>query len=269
MKSSVIDLQQDLLKKLSLNLRFVLVEPTHPGNIGAVARAMKTMGLENLVLVNPEKFPHIEATKRAAGAESVLEQAEVVSSLSSAISDCDMVLGTSVRDREVAWSTITPRVAAAKVVTHHSTQQGNIALLFGRERSGLTNQELDLCQYQIRVPANEEYSSLNLGSAVQILAYEIRMSVLESQQLEMIEDEHQHQNKRKALARSEDLQGYYLHLEETLEQIGFIKNKPPTKLMRKIVRLYNRAQINVEEMQILRGILTAMQSFVQKTKDEK
>ena len=256
-------MQQDLLKKNSSRLRIVLVEPTHPGNIGAVARAMKTMGLHNLILVNPEKFPHIEATKRAAGAESVLEQAKIVNSLSEAIDECDLIFGTSVRDREVSWSTITPRVAADKVVEHAIQPDSKIAILFGRERSGLKNSELDLCQYQIRIPANEEYSSLNLASAVQIQAYEIRMAMLGAAQ---IQEQQEPANKRMALATSEDLQRYYQHLEETLEQIDFIKSKPPTKLMRKITRLYNRAQVNVEEIQILRGILTAVQSFVQKTK---
>lgn len=254
-------MQHELLKKISGNIRFVLVEPTHPGNIGAVARAMKTMGFENLVLVNPEKFPDIEASRRAAGAESVLEQANVVSTLDAAISDCDMVFGTSVRDREVSWSVITPR-DTAEIVAEHAVQRGNIAVLFGRERSGLKNSELDLCQYQIRIPANEEYSSLNLASAVQILAYEIRMAILSNVDKSELERKPGHE--RLALATTEDLQRYYEHLQETLEQIHFIKSKPPTKLMRKITRLYNRAQINVEEIQILRGILTAVQSIVKK-----
>ena len=263
----MIDLQQDLFKKLSEILRFVLVEPTHPGNIGAVARAMKTMGLENLVLVNPEQFPDVEATRRAAGAESVLQKATIVATLNEAINDCDMVFGTSVRDREVSWSTITPRLAADKVVEHYGLQQGNIAVLFGRERSGLKNEELDLCQYQIRIPANEEYSSLNLASAAQILAYEVRMAMLSVEEIDLVADEAV--NERLALATTDDLQRYYQHLEQTLDQIDFIKSKPPTKLMRKITRLYNRAQVNIEEIQILRGILTAMQNVLEKAKNEK
>ena len=176
------------------SIRVVLVEPTHPGNIGAVARSMKTMGLSRLVMVNPKKFPHDEATKRAAGAESVLDDAVLADSAQDAIADCTLVLGTSVRDREVSWPTFDPRVSANNMLTHLSTQlissevsagsQPEVAILFGRESSGLTNQEMDLCHSQIRIPANDEYSSLNLASAVQIISYELRMAVLS-----MISDE--------------------------------------------------------------------------------
>jgi len=160
-------------------VRIILVEPTHPGNIGSVARAMKTMGLHRLILVNPKKFPHYEATKLAAGAESVLDTAQLVSSLDEAIDDCDLVVGTSVRDREVKWPTVNPRDLANKIkerVTQAKPAQSNAAILFGRESSGLTNQELDRCDIQVRIDANPNYSSLNLASAVQILAYELRVA---------------------------------------------------------------------------------------------
>jgi len=159
------------------HVRIVLVEPSHPGNIGSVARAMMTMGLGQLVLVNPKKFPHYEATKLAAGAHSVLEDARVVDTIEEALSDCTMVLGTSVRDREVSWPTFDARDTADKIVEHlvSATNAHRVAILFGRESSGLTNSELDLCQSQIRINANQEYSSLNLANAVQIIAYELRM----------------------------------------------------------------------------------------------
>lgn len=245
-------------------IKVVLVEPTHPGNIGSVARAMKTMGLENLVLVKPKKFPHYEATKLAAGAESVLDDALVVESVEQAIGDCTLVLGTSVRDREVSWPTQNPRQTAELVFTHSQDfENAQIAILFGRESSGLTNDELSLCQSQIRIDANSQYSSLNLASAVQIIAYELRMKALTSYAGEQ-ESEPQSAVKsgaeqRQQAANKKQLDGHMQHLQLTLEALDFIKAKPPTVLMRKLTRLYNKADLTVEEIQILRGILSAVQ----------
>ena len=243
------------------DIRIVLVEPTHPGNIGSVARAMKTMGLSRLVLVNPKKFPHYEATKLAAGAESVLLAAEVVATTDDAISDCTMVVGTSVRDREVTWPTVSPREVANQIGDHVRSHQHQIAILFGRESSGLTNAEMDLCQSQIRISANPEYSSLNLASAVQIIAYEIRMQLLESRVgLENDADTMSPIKEREAAATKAQKNGHIQHLQNTLESLDFIKAKPPTVLMRKLTRLYSKADLTVEEIQILRGVLSAMQS---------
>ena len=256
------------------NLRIVLVEPTHPGNIGAVARSMKTMGLSQLCLVNPRKFPHCEATKRAAGADSVLQNAEIVGDLRSAIEDCTLVLGTSVRDREVNWPTQDPRRAAEQIIEHLASapakgvampqpgQQPQAAILFGRESSGLSNHELDLCNCQIRIAANPEYSSLNLASAVQIISYELRMVAL---QLAAGAQAGDSEALTAAKLRQQDAtvaqrEGHLGHLQQTLEQLDFIKSKPPTMLMRKLTRLYNKAQLSNEEIQILRGILTAIQT---------
>ena len=245
------------------HVRIVLAEPTHPGNIGAVARSMKTMGLGRLVMVNPKKFPHDEASKRAAGAESVLDDARVVSDIHQALEGCTLVLGTSVRDREVSWPTFDPRISADKAIQHIQTNyaeditteetgsQPQVAVLFGRESSGLTNQEMDLCHSQIRIPANDEYSSLNLASAVQIIAYELRMKALtrgrdeplQKSELTALQD-------RQQLATVEQQQGYINHLQETLELVDFIKTKPPTMLMRKLTRLYNKSSLTVEEIQI-------------------
>lgn len=255
----------NLLSKIAI----VLVEPTHPGNVGAVARAMKTMGLSDLVLVNPRKFPHYEATKRAAGADSVLTNARIFADLSTAIADRQLILGTSVRDREVSWPTRTPKEMAQHAL---SDQQDSpkMAILFGRENSGLTNQELETCDYQIRIPANDEYSSLNLASAVQIIAYELRMQALQQSEekgdivgsagAEDIE-QNQAQNQAKARQRAAtqlEKEGHLSHLQETLEQLDFIKSRPPTKLMRKLTRLYNKANLTQEEIQMLRGILSAV-----------
>lgn len=248
-------------------IRIVLVEPTHPGNIGSVARAMKTMGLSNLVLVNPKKFPHYEATKLAAGAESVLLEAEVVATAEEAVSDCTMVLGTSVRDREVVWPTADPRETATQVSEHAKKDGENarVAILFGRESSGLSNSEMDLCQSQIRISANPEYSSLNLASAVQIIAYEMRMQVNADHSHESVsEDEFMNgmngTQKRQLPATKLQQNGHLDHLQNTLESLEFVKAKPPTVLMRKLTRLYGKANLTVEEIQILRGIYSAMQN---------
>jgi len=207
-------------------IQIVLVEPTHPGNIGAVARSMKTMGLSKLVMVNPKKFPHYEASKRAAGAESVLDDARVVSHLSDALNECTLVLGTSVRDREVTWPTYDPRVSADRLMQHlnvvDSIDSVKVAILFGRESSGLTNQEMDLCHSQIRIPANDEYSSLNLASAVQIITYELRMRVLqESHSSKLENDDNSSLYQRQQLATLEQQQDHIKYLQKTLEAIDF------------------------------------------------
>ncbi len=249
------------------NIRIVLLEPTHPGNIGAVARSMKTMGLSQLVLVKPKKFPHPEASKRAASAADVLDTARVVDDVHSAIEDCTLVMGTSVRDREVTWPTKDPRLAAEAVLSHVAPRvdegKQQTAILFGRESSGMTNDEMDLCGSQIRIPANAEYSSLNLASAVQIIAYEIRVAALQQQPKRSNDEEIEvgtPAQQRRNAATFAQRAGHLEHLQITLEELDFIKSKPSTVLMRKLTRLYNKAELNIEEVQILRGILSAMQS---------
>lgn len=244
----------------------VLVEPSHPGNVGAVARAMKTMGLTNLILVRPKKFPHSEATKRAAGAESVLLSAQVVDDVSQAVAQCTLVFGTSVRDREVSWPTVSPNMAAKQVADHLSGHDNHaIAILFGRESSGLTNEELDLCQTQIRIDANLDYSSLNLASAVQIICYEMRMAMLinadGSQGLANLS----RAQRRQQSASKELRDGHLQHLQDTLVKLDFVKSNPPTMLMRKLTRLYNKADLSIEEIQILRGILSAIENQQQRS----
>jgi TrmH family RNA methyltransferase len=252
-------------------IRIVLVEPSHPGNIGSVARAMKTMGLSDLALVNPKKFPHPEASKLSAGAESVLEQARVVESLEQAIGDCTLVMGTSVRDREVSWPTADPRASASEMVDHlKQASDHQVAILFGRESSGLSNQEMDCCHSQIRIDANIDYSSLNLASAVQIISYELRMKSASSQVLDGVEASSQEPltpaEARQRLATQAELNGHLEHLQNTLLTLNFSKSKTPTLLMRKLARLYNKARLTLEEIQILRGILT---SYSDKVKFER
>ncbi|MEO0368405.1 MAG: RNA methyltransferase, partial [Pseudomonadota bacterium] len=166
------------------HINVVLVEPTHPGNIGAVARAMKTMGINRLRMVKPKKFPHYEATKRAAGADDVLERATLYDDLSDAIADSSLVIGTSVRDREVAWPTYDAKETVERVHNHFDSladlSKNNVSLVFGRESSGLTNVELDRCDFQVRIPSDADYGSLNLASAVQIICYELRCRLFTS-----------------------------------------------------------------------------------------
>ncbi len=254
-------------------VRFVLVEPSHPGNIGAVARAIKTMGFNRLVLVNPKSFPDPEATARASGADDVLEQCSVVGSLEEAIKDCEYVVGTSVRDRQISWPVATPRETAEKLQSailgdnDSDENDTSIAILFGRERTGLENHELDHAQWQIRIPANSDYNSLNLASAVQIIAYELNCQFIANGQVKQtvaIKNNTTGIEKRQRLANHAEMQGYYPHLETTLMELNFIKTNPPTKLLRKIIRLYNRSNVSFEELQILRGILTATQQKINK-----
>ena len=256
-------------KNLHQSIRFVLVEPSHPGNIGAVARAIKTMCFSELVLVNPKKFPDPEATARASGADDVLKNCQVFDSLELAISDCEYVIGTSVRDRQISWPVASPRETAEKIQQiltsdqiEQTSKRTNIAILFGRERTGLENHELDHAQWQIRIPANDEYNSLNLASAAQIIAYELNCALSSISSINQVEDYNKPETgveKRQRLATHSEMQGFYTHLEETLLQLDFIKTNPPTKLFRKIIRLYNRSHVSFEELQILRGILTATQ----------
>lgn len=261
------------------NIRIVLIEPSHPGNIGAVARSMMTMGLSRLYMVRPKKFPHSEATQRAAGAESILSAAVVVDDVASVVNDCGLVLGTSVRDREVTWPTFDPRESAHKVCEHlladvkvGSQAVLDVAILFGRESSGMTNEEMDLCDSQIRIPANDEYSSLNLASAVQIIAYELRMTCLAAsahgQVTEAVDATTVTPGQlRQKSASKAQREGHIQHLQSTLESLDFVKTKPPTILMRKLTRLFNKAELTVEEIQILRGILSAVDTNVIASKD--
>jgi TrmH family RNA methyltransferase len=232
-------------------IRFVLVEPTHPGNIGGVARAMKTMGVGSLYLLNPARYPDHEAVRRAAGAEDLLARATVCGTLEEALAGCALVYGTSVRERSISWPVETPEQAARKIC-EIAARGAVVAVLFGRERSGLRNRELDRAVCQIRIPANPDYNSLNLASAAQIIAYEIRKQGVE-------EVQRGEAGRGEPMATAEDLELMYKHIEETLEHIDFIKYRPPTKLMRKIIRLYNRAELSMDELQIIRGMMTAMQ----------
>jgi len=236
---------------VSENIRIVLVRPTHPGNVGATARAMKTMSLQTLYLVEPERYPSTEAMDRAAGATDVLATTVACGSLDEAIKDCQLVIGSSARPRRIEWPSLDPPAAARRLVD--AARAGPVALLFGQERTGLLNAELDRCHFVVTIPADPVYPSLNIASAVQVLVYEIyraRTDTTPENPLERRED---------TLASGEDMQRFYDHLETVLEEIRFLNPENPRYLMRRLMRLFNRAAVDDTEMNILRGILTAIQ----------
>lgn len=230
-------------------VRIVLVETTHPGNIGASARAMKTMGLRDLRLVSPKHFPDPEAEARASGAEDVLAAAGVHASLDDAVADCVRVVGSSARQRKLAWPELDPRECGEALL--RAAEDAPVALVFGRERTGLTNGELDRCTDVVTIPANPAYSSLNLGAAVQVLSYELRMAALAGQLRDRPEPE-------APPASHEELERLYSHLEAALAARDFLDRHNPEHLMRRLRRLYSRARLDQNEVQILRGMLTAL-----------
>jgi TrmH family RNA methyltransferase len=227
-------------------VRIVLIDPSHPGNIGSVARAMKNMALADLVLVRPRSFPHAESTALAAGADDILANARIMESVEQAVADCAFIAGTTSRPRSYYWEFTTPRDVAGRIVA--LGPENRAALLFGSERYGLATEDLNLCNVLVRIPANPEYCSLNLAMSVQLAAYEIFMAREQPQsrtQLEM------------ALAPSGDVEHFYTHLHEVLNEIDF--EDRTGHLMERLRRLFNRAQLDRNELNILRGILSAVQ----------
>ncbi len=231
------------------NLRIVLVETSHPGNIGAAARAMKTMGLQQLYLVRPLRFPHAEASARASGADDLLGRAVCCRDLAEALQGCRLAVATSVRDRSIPWPRLTPRAGAARLVREAAS--GPVALLFGREKAGLSNAELERCHHTVQIPCNPGFSSLNLAAAVQVLSYEIRLAAgLGGPSV---------QDEVEPSAEAQEMERFYEHLERTLVALGFLDPHNPKHLMRRLRRLFNRARPTQLEVSILRGILTASQ----------
>ncbi|KTC66114.1 RNA methyltransferase (plasmid) [Legionella adelaidensis] len=241
------------------NIRIILIATTHPGNIGSTARAMKTMGLSDLYLVAPKMFPHLKAYEMAAGAEDILHAAKVVPSLSEALKDCEIALATSARAREIGLPGFTPSQAASFIAEQKNNS--TVAIVFGREHAGLTNEELLQCQYHINIPSNPEYSSLNLSQAVQIIAYEIRMKCLNP--------EINVATNKSEKATLDEIEQFHRHLQEVLLEIGFLKPSNPKKLIQRLRRLFNRAKLEKIEVNILRGILSQVQYCLQlKKRDE-
>ena len=238
-------------KTMLENIRIVLVNTSHTGNIGSAARAMKTMGLSQLILVDPVSAPDGKSSALAAGAGDVLGNAKTVDTLEEAIADCGLVVGTSARSRTHSWPMLEPRECGAKLV--QEVEKYPVALVFGRENNGLTNEELQLCHYHVCIPANPDYSSLNLAAAVQTLCYEVRMNWLDREEHPEVENEY---------PLVEDLERYYDHLEQTLQKTNFIVPNHPGMVMTKLRRLFNRARPEAQELNILRGILSSIDKKV-------
>lgn len=241
---------------LSMPIRIVLVNPTHPGNIGAAARAMKNMGLRELHLVQPAAFPHADAIARASGATDILDAARVHDALEPAIAECGLVVGTSARQRHLPWELLEPRECVPRMV--QAARGGEVAVVFGAERTGLTNVELARCNLLISIPTDPAYSSLNLAMAVQVVSYELWLAMRPGTpapaELEV------------PLATAEEMQRLYAHFEAVFELIDFKDRTGGGHLMTRLRRLFNRAQLDQNEMNILRGILTAVQARRRKAK---
>ncbi|MHB8534641.1 MAG: RNA methyltransferase [Sulfuricaulis sp.] len=233
------------------NIRIVLVRPTHPGNVGATARAMKNMSLRSLYLVAPENYPSAQASDRAVGADDVLQGAVLCASLDEALQGCHIVVGTSARQRRIEWPALDAASCARRLV--EGARLGPVALLFGQERTGLLNAELDRCHYVVTIPADKDFSSLNLACAVQILTYEIHCAMFSEPATDSSSTEGRP-------VSHEDMQRFYRHLEEVLQQIDFLDPENPRRLMRRLTRMFNRTAPDHNEMNILRGILTAIQT---------
>jgi len=248
---------QSLTQQIRLDkVRIILSHTSHPGNIGAAARAMKTMGLSRLVLVNPKSFPHNEAIARAAGAEDILVEASVCSTLDEALAGCVFAVAVSARRRSLGPEPFPAREAAPEIF--QLAEAGDVALVFGNETSGLSNDEVQRCQRTVFIPANPDYSSLNLGSAVQLLCYELRLTAFDGHPPVVT----------KAIpftsppATNDDVERFYAHLERVMVDTGFLDPKQPKRLLPKLRRLFGRAELERDEINILRGILDAVEKKI-------
>ena len=238
-------------------IRIVLVRTTHPGNIGAAARAMANMGLEHLYLVQPRTFPSAEATARAAGAEGLLCTAKVCETLDEAVAECGLVVGSTARERRVRWPALDPDLAMA--MAFKQGQAGNVALVFGQEASGLTNDELDRCQVHVRIPVDPVFPSVNLAAAVMVLSYELKKAHIRAEEEGLGQDGPRLlESTEGPLATAEKVQGFFVHLETVLREIGFL-NSPSEKLLRKVKRIFSRTPLLDDDINILRGVLSAIQ----------
>ena len=238
---------------MPLPVRIVLVETSHPGNIGASARAMKTMGLDNLVLVAPKEFPCADATARASGADDVLAKVRVVPSLSEAIEDCGFVVGASARLRSLRWPTVDPRTCARTVCEHAA--DSSVAIVLGPEHSGLTNEDLGRCHEVVHIPTDPEYSSLNLAMAVQVLCYELRLA---QDEVAGVAHSGEKDAREAPLATADELDGFHRQMEAMLADVGFLKPDHPKQLKLRLRRIFHRSRLDQTEINILRGMLAAL-----------
>lgn len=245
------------------SLVVVLMRTTHPGNIGAVARACKNMGISHIRLVAPEDFPSEVAIRRASGADELLKSAEVCSSLDEAVADCHCLVGASARSRSMVWPLMNPRDCAEEVYRRHAdVTRGDyrVALVFGQEASGLTNEELQRCNLHVNIPANPDYSSLNLAMAVQVITYEMRMTSLLVPQLDPVNDQTSsildagNEGWDVPAATIEDVEGMICHFESALVALGYHDPEKPRVLMTRLRRLFQRSGMDRMEVNIFRGI---------------
>lgn len=251
------------LEYQSMSIRIVLVGTSHPGNVGSTARAMKTMGLDSLWLVAPERFPATEATVMAAGADDVLQRARVVPDLRAAIADCGLIVGTTARGRHLPWRIVEPRAAAREIAVASTSSE--VAVLFGNERTGLENEQLQLCHLLLTIPTGAVYTSLNLAMAVQIVAYEICLALRdgglrdEPREDPLAAHDPEAREGMVPLASAAEMEKFYAHLEQVLDEIDFRDRTNSGHLMARLQRLFQRTVLDQNEMNILRGILTSVQ----------
>ena len=245
--------KKDLLQLIQKNINFILVGTSHPGNIGAAARAMKNMGIKQMGLVAPKDFPHEEAFFRAKAATDVLEEAVVHKSLNEAISEIKLVIGTSARNRKVPWPIVSPREAAEEIVSFTKASKDKIAVVFGREDRGLTNDELGLCNLHVHIPSSEEYPSLNLSQAIQIIAYEIRLKALSNEGML------KKQEWDVPLAKNAEIERLIEHFNELMQDIEFYKTDNPRQLLTRVRRFFKRSKLDHIEANIFRGVFAAIQ----------
>jgi tRNA/rRNA methyltransferase len=231
------------------NVRVVLSHTTHPGNIGAAARAMKTMGLHHLYLINPRHFPDPQAAAMAAGADDVLQNAVVCGAIDEALQGVVLTVAMTARLRDISNEVLTPRAAMPLVLQQAATQ--SVALLFGTEMSGLTNEEVSRAQMLVNIPANPDFSSLNLASSVQVMAYELSVAAQSFQPAQQLLQPAAH----------EQVEGFMVHLEKALHEIGFFTTQNPARMMQRLRRLYARARLEADEINILRGILSVTTEY--------
>lgn len=237
-------------------IRIVMVNTSHPGNIGGAARAMKNMGLCELYLVEPKEYPAEKAVWRASSALDVLDAAVVVDTLDEAIADCSLVIGTSARERRIPWPMLTPRECGERVWAESTS--ADVAIVFGREDRGLTNEELQKCHYHVHIPSNPGYSSLNIAAAIQVLCYEVRMAHLQQKDGKTLA----YNDWDVPRAKQQDLEHYYTHLEETLSKLEFLDLDNPRQTVTRLRRLFNRIRMDEMELSIMRGMLTSIQNYI-------
>ncbi|KWQ04948.1 RNA methyltransferase [Acinetobacter harbinensis] len=249
------------------HVRIVMVNTTLPANIGSALRAMKTMGLSKLVLVAPKTYPHPDINALAAGAADLIDQIEIVARLEDAIQDCQLVFGTSARSRTIPWPLLDARPAAEKSLHAVVKQQQEIAIVFGREDRGLTNEELAMANYHVTIPVNDDYGVLNVAQAIQVICYEMRMAALQlieqpqDTQATMQVTDSQSMQWDEPLVTHDQMQQFYPHLEKMLAEIEFMDPKNPRLLPLRLRRLFGRIQLDTMEYHLLRGIFTRVQAM--------